>query len=163
MNIKWLKNFLTDKITVVACIMLILVIFTLWNLKYRPCVIAGVSVESIPGKPGCAVFIVPNNVGSCKCKVKLSKIRLCIGDEAHDIPDTNWITLNMAGVVRVPAGYASEADVKKIQQNNFSKGHIELFYTVETKSMEDRYQESKPYILGINVSGERPVARFRLQ
>lgn len=170
---EWLKTLSTDYangITAIAAFgALVLAAITLWYLKreysskYRPYVIPVVHTEPLSGKPGCIVSIIPSNVGSHPCKMKLSKIQLHIGDEKHDTPDTkDWLLLAPHGVsTQMPAGHVNEIGVTKIREGRYRKNRIELSFVLHTTSMEDKYKESKSFTYEIDVLGERPQALFR--
>ncbi len=170
---EWLKTLSTDYANgitaIAACGTLILAVLTVWYLKreytskYRPYVIPVVHAEPIPEKLGCIVIIIPSNVGQHPCKVKLTNIRLHIGDETYQTPDTkDWILLASHGVgIQMPAGHVNEIGVTNIREGRYKQNRVELAFVMTTTSMEDKYEESKSFAYEIDVRGEKPQALFR--
>ncbi len=168
-----LKIFSTDYANAVTAIAasgaLILAAITLWYLKreytskYRPYVIPVVNAEPISNDLGCTVTIIPSNVGSHPCKMKLSNIILNIGDESFETPDTKeWQLLAPHGVsTQMPAGHVNEQGVTKIREGRYRKNRIELSFVLHTISIENKFEESKSFAYEINVLGERPQPLFR--
>lgn len=100
----WLQTFsdhYANGITAVAALAALgLAAATLWYLqreyasKHRPYVFPAVLLEPFPNGLGCVVGIAPQNVGSHPCLIKLGSIRLHVGDETYETPDTkDWILL----------------------------------------------------------------------
>ena len=95
-KMEWLINFSTHYanavIAIAASTAVLLAAVTLWYLrreyyfKFRPYVFPNVHIESSQEKLDFNVSIIPNNYGSFPCKIKLSEIRLCIGDEVYPTP-----------------------------------------------------------------------------
>lgn len=147
----------------------ILAAITLWYLKreysskYRPYVFPIAHVEPIPEKLGCVVSIIPKNIGSYPCKIKLSKIRLHIGDESFETPDTReWILLAPEGIgIHMPVGHVNEVGVTKIRESRYRKNRIEISFSMQTISMEGKFEELKSFAYEIDVLGEKPQALFR--
>jgi hypothetical protein len=170
---EWLKTFSTDYangVTAFAAVCaLLFTLITLWYLKreysskYRPYVIPVVHAEQISDKLGCVVTILPTNIGSHPCKVKLSEIKLTIGDEAYNTPETrDWLTIAPHGVsTQMPAGHVNEKGVKNIREGRYKKNRIELSFLMKTISIEDKFEESRTFIYEINVLGEKPLSLFR--
>lgn len=153
-----------------ACGMLILTSLTLWYLKreftskFRPYVIPVVHVEPIPEKLGCTVSIIPSNVGAHPCKVKLTNIRLHVGDETYDTPDTkDWLLIPPQGqtTIQMPAGHVNEIGVKNIREVRYKQNRIEISFIMTATSWEGKYEKSESFTYEIDVRGEKPQALFR--
>jgi hypothetical protein len=169
----YIKVFSTDYANAVIAFSaigaLVLAAFTLWYLKreylskYRPYVFPVVHVEPFSEKLGCVVSLIPKNVGSHPCKVKLSKITLHIGDESFDTPDTKeWILLAPQGVeIQMPAGRVNDIGVSKIREGRYRKNRIEVSFLMRTISIEDKFEETRSFAYEIDVLGEKPQALFR--
>lgn len=169
----WIKIFSADYANAVTALtafgVLVLAGVTLWFLKrefsakYRPYVMPVVNVEKIQEKLGCVVSIVPRNVGPHPCRFKLTKIRLHIGDETFETPDMKeWMLLAPQGVgLSMPAGYVNEVGVKNIREARYKKNRVEMSFTMQTTSIENKFTESKSFCYEINVLGEHPQALFR--
>ena len=169
----WFRVFSDDYangITAIAALgALALAAVTLWYLKreysskYRPYVIPVAHVEPIPEKLGCIVSIIPKNVGPHPCKAKITNIRLNIGDESYETPETKeWLLLAPQGVgVVLPAGHVNETGVAKVREGRYKKNRIELCFVLETTSIEGKFTERKSFSYEINVIGENPQALFR--
>lgn len=170
---EWLKFFSANYANAIQAIAsigaLVLAFITLWYLKrefsskYRPYVFPIVHAEPIPGKLGCVVSIIPKNVGPHPCKFLLSRIKLDIGDETYETPETKeWILLAPQGVgVQMPAGHVNEIGVSKIREGRYRKNRVEVSFVLSTTSMEGRFPEKKAFAYEIDVLGEKPQALFR--
>jgi|APSaa5957512535_1039671.scaffolds.fasta_scaffold114482_1 hypothetical protein len=170
---EWLKTFSSDYANAITAIVaigvLVLTAITLhylkreYSSKYRPYVFPVVHAEPIPGKPGCVVSIIPSNIGPHPCKAKLLQIRLHIGDETYETPDTkDWLLLAPKGVgIQMPAGHVNESGVFKIRERRYKKNRIELCFVLQTTSIEGKFGESKSFAYEIDVLGEKPQALFR--
>ena len=169
----WLKDFSTDYANAVTAIAalgaLVLVGITLWFLKreysakYRPYVVPVVDAEKIQDGIGCIVSIVPRNVGPHPCLFRLSQIKLHVGDETFETPDTKeWMLLGTQGAgIRMPAGHVNETGVKKVREARYKTNRIELAFILHTTSIEKKFTESKTICYEINVLGDTPQALFR--
>lgn len=172
-QMNWIKTFSTDYANAVTAFTalgaFILAGATLWFLKreysakYRPYVVPVVDTEKMQDHLGCTLSIVPCNAGPHPCFFKLSKIRLHIGDETYETPDTKeWMLLASQNVnVRMPAGRVNETGVKKIREGRYKNNRIELSFILHTTSTEKKFNESKSFSYEINVMSENPVALFR--
>lgn len=170
---EWLKTFSTDyanAITAIAAIgALVLTAITLlylkreYSSKYRPYVFPVVHAEPIPEKLGCVVSIIPKNIGPHPCKAKLSQIRLHIGDETYETPDTkDWLLLAPKDIgIQMPAGHINEMGVSKIREGRYKKNRVELSFILQTTSVEEKFDERKSFAYEIDVRGEKPQALFR--
>lgn len=169
----WLKNFSADYANgitaIAACGAFSLAAVTLWYLKreysskYRPYVIPVVQAEPMSEKLGCVLSIVPRNVGPHPCKVKLTRIRLNIGDETYETPDNKeWLLLAPQGVgLQMPAGNVNELGVSKIREGRYRNNRVELSFLMHTSSIEDKFEERKSFAYEIDVLGETPQPLFR--
>lgn len=163
---EWLKTLSTDYasgVTAVAtCGVLTLAAITLWYLrreysaKYRPYVIPVVHLEPLHEKLGCTLSILPKNIGSYPCKIKLKNILLKIGDEVYGTPETqNWILLATEGVgIQMPIGHVNDKGITRVREGRFKINRIEVSFNLETISMEGKYQETNPFTYEINVLSE---------
>ncbi len=170
---EWLKAFSTDYAnavtSVAACGALLLATITLWYLKreyvskYRPYVTPVIHVEPIPKTSSCVVSIIPSNIGEHPCKIKLTNIKLHVGDETFETPSTKeWIIIGSHGATfQMPAGHINDTGVTKIREGRYRQNRIELSFTLESISMENKYTESKLFSFEIDVLGEKPLALFR--
>ena len=169
----WLKVFSADYANAVMAIAaigaLVLAVVTLWFLKreysakYRPYVVPVVNVEKIYESIGCIVSIVPRNVGPHPCYFKLSRIRLHVGDETYETPDTKeWMLLGTAGAaIRMPAGHVNDSGVTRIREARYKANRIELAFVLHTTSIEHKFTKAKAIAYEINVLGDAPQALFR--
>ena len=134
-----------------------------YSSKYRPYVTPVVHTELTPGKLGCIVSILPKNIGSHPCKAKLTNIKLSIGDESYSTPDNKeWLLLAPSGVgILMPAGHVNEVGVTKIREGRYKKNRIDISFSLETTSIENKFSEAKNYCYEIDVLGETPQALFR--
>jgi hypothetical protein len=170
---EWLKSFSENYANAVTAFSalgtLILATITLLYLKreyltkYRPYVTPIVHTETIPGKLGCIVSIHPQNIGGHPCKAKLKNIQLTIGDESYFTPDNKeWLLLAPSVVgIFMPAGHVNEIGVTKIREGRYMKNRVELSFSLETTSIENKFNETKKYYYEIDVLGETPQALFR--
>jgi hypothetical protein len=168
-----IKTFSTDYANAVTALAalgaFILAGATLWFLKreysakYRPYVMPVVEADKMQDSLGFLVSIVPSNVGPHPCRFKLSKIRLNIGDESYETPDTKeWMLLSSQRIkIRMPAGQVNETGVKKIREGRYKNNRIELSFILHTTSIEGKFGESKSFSYEINALGEKPEALFR--
>ncbi len=170
---EWLKAFSADYgsgITAIAALgILVLALASLWYLrreyaaKYRPYVVPMVHVEPIAERLGCLVSIAPANVGNHPCQVKLTNIRLHVGDHTMRPPGTKeWVLLAPhGGGFRMPAGEVDEAGVMNIREQRFRLNRIELAFVLTTAAVDGRYETPTTFIYEIDVRGERPQALLR--
>ena len=170
---EWMKifsnNYANGVTAIAACGALVLTAITLWYLrreyfsKFHPYVFPVIHAEPIPEKLGCIVSIVPRNVGPHPCKAKLSKIRLHIGDETYETPDTKeWLLLAPQGIgVQMPAGHVNESGVSKIREGRYRKNRVELCFVMCTTAVEGKFEETKSFAYEIDVLGEKPQPFFR--
>lgn len=164
-------NYANAFIALVGFGALVLASITLWFLKrefsakYRPYVFPVVDTEPIHKSLGCTVSIVPRNVGPHPCNFKLSKIRLHIGDETYDTPDSKeWMLLPPQGIcIRMPAGNVNDNGVMKIREGRYKKNRIELSFCLHTKSIENKFTKVQSFSYEINVLGEKPLALHRAE
>jgi hypothetical protein len=134
-----------------------------YSAKYRPYVVPVVDAEKLQDGHGCNLFIIPRNVGPHPCYFKLTRIRLIIGDEAYDTPDTKeWILLGPAGAaIRMPAGNVNAKGVAQIREARYKSNRVELNFTLHTTSIEHKYTREEDVSYEIEVRGETPLALFR--
>jgi hypothetical protein len=104
----WLKEFSADYANAVTAIAalgaLVLTAITLWFLKreysakYRPYIVPVVGVAKMQDSIGFSLSIIPRNVGPHPCLFRLSQIKLHVGDETFETPDTKeWMLFGDTG------------------------------------------------------------------
>lgn len=169
----WLKVFsgeYANGISAIAStIALAFAIATLWFLKreyknkYRPYVVPAVIVIPIANTPDFAVNVVPRNVGPHPCEFMLQNIKLCIGDEIYETPSfQEWVLIAPQGMeIHVPVGRVNEVGIRNVREARYQRNRIEISFTIQTRSAEKKYEESKSIDYEINVLGEIPFVSFR--
>jgi len=169
----WLQTFSESYANGITSIAAIGVFFltgaTLWYLKReysskcRPYIFPGVHAEPFPDKLGCVVSIIPKNVGSHPCKIKICNIYLTIGDETHTTPETkDCILVGPHGIgIQIPAGHINENGVTRIREGRYKSNRVEVGFVVETTSVENKFTEKKSYVYEIYVQGGTPQVLFR--
>jgi hypothetical protein len=142
---------------------------TLWYLrrdhesKYRPYIWGGIQTEPFIDKLGFGITILPKNLGSHPCNVRVSKISLTIGDETHVTPDhKDWLLLAPSGMaIHLPAGHVNETGVTNVREARYRQNRIEISFHIEAASVDKRFRSSRSFIYDIDVRGEKPVELFR--
>jgi|SRR5581483_1322774 len=128
-----------------------------YSMKYRPYVVAGVDTQEVTGPKAFNVIIRPTNVGSYPCFVKITNIKLRIGDDEYPTPNIEWLLLGPHGVqVQVPVGYVNQEGVNKIREGGYKTNRIEACFDYETKSTEERFYSKTHTCSEINVAGDKP-------
>lgn len=152
---------------------LILGLITLWFLKrefahkYRPYVQAVIMHLPVPNSKAFGVTIVPRNIGSYPCEIRLTNICLRIGDENYGTPDlSEWLLVSPQAhtqnlMVSVPAGHVNELGIQHIRDARYKTNRIEVAFVLHTRSIEKKYEEKKMISYEINVQGDAPVILFR--
>lgn len=169
---EWLASFSSDYanavIAIAASIAVLLAAVTLWYLrreyyfKFRPYVFPNVHIEPSQENLGFYVSIIPHNHGSFPCKIKLSEIRLCIGDEIYPTPDNqDWIFLGQGINIQIPAGSVNETGITKVREGRYRENRIEISFVLNTISFEDKFEEQKRFSYEINVLNQNPQLTFR--
>ena len=147
---------------------LVVTSFAFWFLKrefaakYRPYVVPAIATDLMLDSKGFGVSIIPRNVGSHPCEIKLTNIRLHIGDEVHETPDfKDWVLLAPQGMeLRMPVGHVNELGIRKIREARYKLNRIEINFVMVARSIEQRFEESKSVCFEIDVSGEVPFSKF---
>ncbi len=152
----------------VSMFILAIAIFSLWYVKrefgqkYRPYVVAQVTVEPIADSKRLAVFIAPRSLGEHPCEFRLSNIILYIGDEPHTTPDINeWILMAPRVEHLIPAGYVSEIGIMRVREARYRNNIIEVAFDLHTRSVEQEFEDIKTFRYEINVLTESPIVFMR--
>lgn len=148
---------------------LMLAATTLWYLRrdhesrYRPYIWGGIQTEPFADKLAFGISVLPKNLGSHPCNVKVSKITLTIGDETHVTPDhKEWLLLAPSGMaIQLPAGHINEVGVKNIREARYRQNRVEVSFHIEASSVDKRFRTSRSFVYEIDVRGEKPVELFR--
>lgn len=134
-----------------------------YSQKYRAYVFPIVHTVMIPGGHGFTVSIIPQNIGSHPCKAKMSQIRLHIGDETYETPDTkDWLLLASHTVgMQMPIGHVNDLGVLSIREGRYRNNRIEVSFVLCTMSIDEKFKEKKSFAFEINVLSENPQVQFR--
>jgi hypothetical protein len=130
--------------------------------KYRPYVFANVLTEPIHSG-GFSIFVIPHNVGSHPCEVRIKDLRLHIGDEIHDTPSMNeWVLVaHQVLGIKFPGGHVNPSGIQSIREGRFRSNRIEVSFNISERSMDGDFLKTKSISYEINVQGETPSVVFR--
>ena len=142
-------NYANGVSAIAASSTFLLAFVTLWFLKreyankYRPYVVAAVTIDPILNSPGYGISIIPRNVGPHPCEIMLCGINLHIGDETYETPSfKEWVLLAPQGIeFRIPAGHVNELGVQRIREARYKSNRIELSFTLISRSVEKQFEK----------------------
>jgi hypothetical protein len=134
--------------------------------KYQPYVVPVVSIAAVKVDDGDTryhLLIQPANVGPHPCNIKVSEIRLRIGDEVfpgwanHDwtLIGTNGLSFNFDG------GFISQLGIQNIREARYVQNRIELTFTLHMRSMENQNESQKDFLYLIEARGDTPAIVYR--
>lgn len=162
-------NYAKGVSALVSVLVLIITLITFLYLqrdfaqKYRPYVDAVVVAEPTVGSKDLYINIVPRNVGEHPCEFKLTNMRLHIGDETYETPNfEEWMLLAPKGVDKhVPAGYINEIGITKVRESRYKSNRINIEFDLHSRSVEQKFEETKTFFYEINVLTEKPIVLTR--
>ncbi|UST80148.1 hypothetical protein [Pseudomonas siliginis] len=174
---EWFKLFSNEYANgvtaVAASLALLLTALTLLSLKreyrakYRPYIVPAVAVDEVEKEPGQITLVTsihPRNVGPHPCWIKISDIKLVIGDEVIDTITTikEWSLIGTQGAsVAFPSGEIFPIGIQRIRENFYQVNRIELHFTSHTKSIDDDHKSSQRCLFVIEIRGLKPIAMYR--
>ena len=118
---------------------------------------------TLKSEAGFSIIILPHNIGAFPNKVKLKNIDLKIGDEVYTTPETKtWVHLPPSDVfIGIPAGHVNGKGITKIREGRYKVNRIEISFTMEIASFDDRYNEKQLFVYEVDVRGDDPFVFFR--
>ena len=154
---------------IAATLALLLALATLWFLKreyknkYRPYVVPVVVIIPVVNSSDLAVNVIPKNVGPHPCEFMLRDIKLHVGDETYETPNfKEWVLIAPQGMeVHVPVGRVNEVGINNVREARYKANRIEITFTLQMRSADKKYEQSKSIAYEINVQGEAPFVAFR--
>jgi hypothetical protein len=173
---EWLKAFSDDYANAVTAFVAVGALFLAWRTlaylkreyqaKYRPYVVPTVTVAPFDPEPGNTEFhilIQPVNVGPHPCYIRVTAIRLTIGDEHFDTPHQDeWILIGTNGLgFNFPAGHIKQMGIQNIREARYRQNRVELSFDLQTRSMENEYASTKKFLYELEVRGPTPSIVYR--
>ncbi|MFJ5297434.1 hypothetical protein ACIQAL_13025 [Pseudomonas sp. NPDC088368] len=173
---EWLKDFSNNYANAVTAFAAIGAFVLAWRTlaylkreylaKYRPYVVplvTAVPVQMDAGDTKFHVVIQPVNVGPHPCNIKVSEIRLRIGDESFPGSDQHdWVLIGTNGLgFNFDGGFITQVGIQHIREARYSQNRVELTFTLGMRSMENKNESTKKFLYEIEVRGEFPTVVYR--
>lgn len=173
---EWLKDFSNNYANAVTAFAAIGAFLLAWRTlaylkreylaKYRPYVVPMVTAAPVQVEGGGTKFhviIQPVNVGPHPCNIKISEIRLQIGDEVFPgSAQHDWILIGTNGLgFNFDGGFISNFGIQSIREARYSQNRVEITFTLHMRSMENKNESSKKFLYEIEVRGETPSVVYR--
>jgi hypothetical protein len=135
--------------------------------KYQPYVNATPVIVRIGEEKRFQIDLVPRNVGSYPCEVRIVKSDLQVGDEVYENPDLkDWVLLPpyVSGTeIRVPFGHINPLGIQKIREARYKVNRVEVHFTLLARSLDKGFSNEKRFGYEIDVLTDTPFVRLMLE
>jgi hypothetical protein len=137
-----------------------------YRAKYRPYLVPAVRADEIAfpqDEIGYRFTIHPTNVGPHPCWVRLSNVKLVLGDELITI-DTmkDWSLIGTQGAsTAFPSGEIYPLGVKRIRDHEYQLNRVEVHFTLHSKSIDDEHYTASPWLFEVDIRGDSPSVLYR--
>lgn len=173
---EWLKDFSSNYANAVTAFVAVGAFFLAWRTlaylkreykaKYRPYVVPVVTVAPFEPEPGHTEFhilIQPVNVGPHPCYIRVSAVRLRIGDEKFDTPNQDeWILIGTNGLgFNFRAGHITQIGIQNIREARYTQNRVEVSFDLQMRSMENENASIKKFLYELEVRGPTPSVVYR--
>jgi hypothetical protein len=157
---------------IAASLALLLTALTLYSLrreyraKYRPYIVPAVVINEFEIEPGQIAYLTtinPRNVGPHPCWIRVTDVKLVIGDEVIETtPVKEWALVGtQAASVAFPSGQINPLGIQRIRERFYQVNRVEVHFTSHSKSIDDEHKTTQRWLFEIDIRGSNPTAIYR--